>query len=135
MRRDRGFSLVELMVALSIFSFGVLAAVALLGAGYRYEGRAQLDTQLTVLAEIKIEELRAIAGTDLADTVMLVPGGDLDSDAVGYSETAELDGRMFTRRWRVVTGPAGTRQVTVRVVPVDAPTLRVSELSTNVLHE
>ncbi len=134
MRRHAGFSMVELMVALTIFSFGVLAVVALLGAGYRYEGRAQLDTQMTVIAEMKIEELRSVAGTKLADTVALVPGGGLDSDVAGYWESVLLDGRDFTVRWQVVTGPAGTRQLTVRAIAVARPS-RNAELSTYVIHE
>ena len=134
MRRHAGFSMVELIVALTIFSFGVLAVVALLGAGYRYEGRAHLDTQMTVIAEMKIEELRAVAGTKLADTVALVPGGGLDSDVAGYWESVLLDGRDFTVRWQVVTGPAGTRQLTVRAIPVAGPS-RNAELSTYVIHE
>ncbi len=134
MRRQAGFSMVELMVALTIFSFGVLAVVALLGAGYRYEGQAQLDTQMTVIAEMKIEELRAVAGTKLADTVALVPGGGLDSDVAGYWESVLLDGRDFTVRWQVVTGPAGTRQLTVRAISVAGPS-RNAELSTYVIHE
>lgn len=134
MRRHAGFSMVELMVALMIFSFGILAAVALLGSGYRYEGQAQLGTQMTVIAEMKLEELRAVAGTKLADTVALVPGGGLDSAVPGYWESAQLDGRDFTVRWQVLTGPAGTRQLTVRVIPVELPS-RNAELSTYVLHE
>ncbi|UCC74728.1 MAG: type II secretion system protein [Gemmatimonadota bacterium] len=135
MREAGGFSLVELMVALVIFAFGVLAGVALLGSGYRWEGQAELETQMTVAAEMKVEELKAVAGTELADTVQLMPGGDLDSNMSGYWDTAELDGRVFTRRWRVQAGPAGTRQVTVRVLPLDPPAAGYADLWTHVLHD
>jgi prepilin-type N-terminal cleavage/methylation domain-containing protein len=134
-KQSRGFSLVELLVALVIFSFGVLAGVALLGAGHKWEGQAELETQLTVAAEMKMEELKAVAGTSLSDTLALVPGGDLDTNATGYWDTVELDGRLFTRRWEVVQGPAGTRQVTVRTQPLDPPAAGKAELWTHILHE
>ncbi len=130
-----GFSLVELMVSLVIFGFGALAAVALLGTGYAYEGQANLETQMTVLAEMKIEEFRAVASTDLPDTTALVIGGDLDSDVSGHWDTVELDGRTFRRRWRVEPGPAGTRYTTVRVQALDPPAPKTAELSTHVIHE
>ncbi len=133
--RSSGFSLVELMVALVIFAFGVLAGVALLGSGYRWEGQAELETQITVAAEMKIEELKAVAGTNLPDTVQLVPGGNLESNESGYWDTADVDGRIFTRRWRVQAGPAGTRQVTVRVLPLDPPAAGEAEIWTHILHE
>jgi Tfp pilus assembly protein PilV len=123
------------MVALVIFAFGVLAGVALLGSGYRWEGQAELETQITVAAEMKIEELKAVAGTNLPDTVQLVPGGNLESNESGYWDTADVDGRIFTRRWRVQAGPAGTRQVTVRVLPLDPPAAGEAEIWTHILHE
>ena len=130
-----GFTVVELLVSLVIFSFGALAAVALLGTGYRYEGQANLETQMTVLTETKIEQFRAIAGTDLPDTVALVFGGSLDTNVSGYIDTPELDGRRFRRRWLVEAGPGGTRQATVRVEPLDPPAAGRSELSTYVIHD
>ncbi len=131
----RGFSIVELMVSLVIFAIGVLAGLTLIGAGHRYQGQARLETDMTVLAESKIEELRAVAGTDLPDTVALVPGGDLDSDVPGYYDAASLDDWAFRRRWRVEIGPTGTREVVVHVEPLVPPAAGEAELSTTVLHE
>jgi prepilin-type N-terminal cleavage/methylation domain-containing protein len=135
MSRDGGFSLVELLVALVIFSFGVLAGVALLGAGHKWEGQAELETQMTVAAEMKMEDLKAVAGTNLPDTVALVPGGGLDSNVTGYWDSVELDGRLFTRRWEIVAGPAGARQLTVRALPLDPPASGQAELWTHVIHD
>lgn len=132
---DRGFTLVELLVALVIFAIGVLAGVALLGAGYRWEGRAELETQLTVTAEMKVEELKALAGTELPDTMALVPGGNLDSNVVGYWDTVNLDGRVFRRRWRVESGPVGMRLAAVRSEVLTPPAGGQAELRTYVIHD
>lgn len=134
-RSVQGFSPIELIVAVMIFSVGVLGTVGLLGAGYRYEGRAQLETQLTVLAEAKLEELRAVAGTELADTVALVPGGSLTTNQPDYQDTATLGSRQFVRRWEVVLGPAGVRQVTVRTAQLDPAGPEFVDLTTNLIHD
>ncbi len=135
MTNNRGFTEVELLVSLMIFTIGILGGVTLLGAGYRFQGQSRLETELTILAEMKIEELSAMASTNLPDTVALLPGGDLDSDAVGYWDTPSAGDRVFSRRWEVVAGPAGTRQITVRVQPLDPPAASHADLSTTVLHE
>ncbi len=135
MNDDRGFTQVELLVSLIVFAVGVMGGVTLLGAGYRLQGQSRLETELTVLAEMKIEELHALAGTDLPDTTALVPGGDLESNATGYRDTIDVEGRIFNRRWLVVAGPAGTREITVRVQLLIPPAAGSADLSTTVLHE
>ncbi len=135
MNDDRGFTQVELLVSLIVFAVGIVGGVTLLGAGYRLQGQSRLETELTVLAEMKIEELRALAGTDLPDTTALVPGGDLESNATGYRDTIDVEGRIFNRRWLVVAGPAGTREITVRVQLLIPPAAGAADLSTTVLHE
>lgn len=132
---ERGFSLIELLVAMVIFAIGVLAAVALLGAGYRWEGRAELETQLTVAAEMKVEELKALAGTELPDTTALVPGGSLDSNVLGYWDTVNLDGRVLRRRWLVEPGPVGTRLTTVRAQVLIPRAGGKADLRTYVIHD
>lgn len=135
MSERRGFSLVELLVSMTIFSFGVLGGVALLETGYRWEGRAELSTQVTVAAEMKIEDLKALAGTELPDTVELSLGGDLDADVSAHWDTVELDGRLFHRRWTVGIGPSGTRTLTVRAQPAKPAAPQRAELTTHVMHD
>ncbi len=134
-RNESGFTLVEFIVAMLIFSIGVMAGVVLLGAGYRYQGQARLATEMTVLAEMKVEELRSVAGTELADTVQLTFGGDTETNVPDHWDNAQLDGRTFTRRWRVEAGPAGVRRVTVRVQPANPPAAGRADLATNIIHD
>jgi prepilin-type N-terminal cleavage/methylation domain-containing protein len=135
MRGRRGFSIVELIVSMTIFSFGVLGAVALLETGFRWEGRAELTTQLTVAAEMKVEELKALAGTDLAETKQLDYGGSLETDVADHWDSIDLDGRAFKRRWSVEVGPSGTRLVTVRAEILAGRVTGEVELWTYVIHD
>lgn len=114
MRGRAGFSIVELIVSMTVFSFGVLGSVALLQTGFRWEGRAELATQLTVAAEMKVEELKGLAGTDLAETVQIELGGSLETNIANHFDSFQLDGRTYARRWLVEAGPGGTRRITVR---------------------
>ncbi len=130
-----GFSIVELIVSMTIFSFGVLGAVALLETGFRWEGRAELTTQLTVAAEMKIEDLKALAGTKGAEAKQLEYGGSLETDATDHWDSIELDGRVFKRRWSIEDGPSGTRRVTVRAEIVAVHVTGAAELWTYVIHD
>lgn len=131
----RGFSEVELLVALTIFTVGVLGGVALMGAGYRYQGQSRLETEMTIVAERKVEEFQALAGTTRPDTVALLPGGDTESNVEDYFDTVDVGDWIFLRRWRIEPGPANTRRVTVTVKPFSPPAEGSAKLSTTLLHD
>jgi type II secretory pathway pseudopilin PulG len=130
-----GFSIVELLVSMTIFSFGVLGGVALIETGFRWEGRAEVATQLTVAAEMKVEELKALAGTDLAEAVQLEIGGSLETDVANHWDSIDLDGRVLKRRWWVEVGPSGVRRVTVRADIVSGRVVDRADLWTYVIHD
>ena len=135
MRGRGGFSIVDLIVSMTIFRFGVLGAVALLETGFRWEGRAELATQLTVAAEMKVEELKALAGTDLAETIQLELGGSVETEVANHWDRIDLDGRVIERRWMVEVGPSATRRVTVRAEIVRGGAVGRAELWTYVIHD
>jgi Tfp pilus assembly protein PilV len=130
----RGFTIVEVLVSTVILAFGILAGVAMLGTGFRWQGQAELTTQLTVAAESKIEDLKAVAGTQTADTIQLAVGGDLESNATGYWDSVEEVGRTVERRWMVRPGPAGALQVTVVAKTTFPAIARRVQLSTQLVH-
>ncbi len=134
-RSERGSSLVETLVAVVILGVGVLPVIGLMGAGYRYQGQARLDVQMAALAEAKVEEFMAVAGTSLPDTVALTPGGSVDVPGTNHSDTIELGGRTYLRLWQVQLGPAGVRDITLRVTPQNPSMGRAIEVSTQVRHE
>lgn len=57
----RGFTLVEVLVALTIFTIGILAVATMMTSSIRYNGAARLSSEAVFLAERKVEEL--LAGT------------------------------------------------------------------------
>ena len=67
-RAERGASLIELMIALTVLAVGVLAVAQLFPAGSRYQVRDRLRTEASQLAREKIEQLEVLdwADPDLA---------------------------------------------------------------------
>lgn len=115
-RRERGFALVELMVALVLLAVGVLAlASVLLGTSQRTDRVAsQLD--FAAAAESKLEDLWSASYTVTNDSLSLSLGGSLTGDEPYHSDVfTTAEGREFQRRWEVTGGPGKTRHVTVRV--------------------
>ena len=63
-RAERGSSLLELMVALTVLAIGVLAVAQLFPAGSRSQVRDRLRTEGSQLAREKIEQLEVLDWTD-----------------------------------------------------------------------
>jgi hypothetical protein len=74
---------------------------------------------MAALADNKFEDLRGFAGAvaRTADTMQLVPGGNLAASVANYNDAVTERGRTYTRRWIVTAGVGGTRSVTVRIIP------------------
>jgi len=92
MKAQRGFTMVEVLVALAltgIAASGLLALYARTTQASRYSRRA---TEATVLAQDQLERLRATGDTGT--------GTHTDIDQSGDA------GGMFTRTWNVVGGAA-----------------------------
>ena len=115
---ERGFTLVELLVATLIIVVGVLGlAGAMLSVSTR-QALATSRMEIIALGESKLEELRADAMIMVADTSQLTIGGSITSSVANHADTiAGPTGRLYIRRWRIDAGPAGTRQAALRVIP------------------
>jgi prepilin-type N-terminal cleavage/methylation domain-containing protein len=61
---ERGTTLIELMVALTVLAIGVLAVAQLFPAGSRSQVRDRLRTEASQLAREKIEQLEVLDWTD-----------------------------------------------------------------------
>jgi prepilin-type N-terminal cleavage/methylation domain-containing protein len=139
-RRDlnpsSGFSLVEMVVAVLILSIGVLGMSTVMGTIAASETRATLRIETTEIVQNKLEEIRAIASSRTADTVILAVGGSLTTPQANHVDTTRsAGGRRFIRLWTAAAGPGGSRIVTVRGETFDtSPSgVRPVDLTTNVL--
>jgi Tfp pilus assembly protein PilV len=114
---ESGFTLVELMFAIVMLVLGVLALASTMASMTRYQDLSAAHADMTALGDHKLEQLRVAATDRTADTMQLVPGGSITVPTAQHVDTVVERGRTFIRLWAVAAGPAGTRQVTLRVRP------------------
>lgn len=116
--RGNGFSIIEMIIALTILAVGVLALAPVMVGTSSVERLARNRQEMVSVAESKFEDLRAYASSRTADTVELAVGGSLTGSVVEHADSLQgATGRWYRRRWEVVAGPAGSREVTLRVEP------------------
>jgi prepilin-type N-terminal cleavage/methylation domain-containing protein len=119
-RRRAGFTLVELMMAIVMMSFGLLAMAGLMVSSTQVQQLSTTRSQMTLIAESKLEELRSYGQTAAADPLRarLNVGGSMAGPVAGYADSAQAPGgRWYYRRWQIVDDIAGIRRVNLRVVP------------------
>lgn len=119
-RARKGFSLVELVIALMMLTFGLLSLASAMASTIVGQRASASRSELGVLAEAKLEELRGFGSTVATDPLRakLAVGGSVSTSTAGYADTVETsDNREYIRRWAITTGIAGTRKVTIRVGP------------------
>jgi type IV pilus assembly protein PilV len=115
---SRGFTLIELMIALFIFAIGILAVASMQGEAIKGNSFSDLMTVANSLAETRMEELLVLpqGHTDLQDNniannanlrAALDTGGTAgENEFDGHWETGlDRDGNagsgIFTRTWNV----------------------------------
>ncbi len=115
-----GFTLIELMIAIVMLSFGLLGMAGLMVSSTQVQQLATTRSQMTLVAESKLEELRSYGMTAATDPlrVRLNVGGSMAAPMAGYADSAQAPGgRWYYRRWQIVNDIAGMRRVNLRVVP------------------
>ena len=60
MRNERGFTVIEVMIAVMVLAVGILAVAASSALVTRFILQGQLDTEATALAHQRIEKLRSV---------------------------------------------------------------------------
>jgi prepilin-type N-terminal cleavage/methylation domain-containing protein len=116
-RSAAGFSLVEVLVAMCVFTIGMLGMAQLLGVSVQMHQLGRNTDAATQLVQGKLEELMKM-NFSTEPELQLTPAGvdSLATDVQNYFDIPA--GGQFTRRWRVTAGPIPrTRLVTVRVEP------------------
>jgi prepilin-type N-terminal cleavage/methylation domain-containing protein len=106
-----GFTLVEVLVALSIFSFAVLGLAAGTISMTRTNQNSHLNAVAMNLAQAKLEELRAMKNTVFS--AISCPSYSTS----GCSDTQSASGLSFTRSWMItVDSPAaGMNKIDVKI--------------------
>ncbi len=114
MKRKRGFSLVETIVAVALLGVGISACVACMGSATRASARAEEYTAVQLLAREKLAELELASPQEGQET------GDFGEERPGYY-------------WRTTTAPTDTpdlHQVRLEIVWGDPEHPRTAEFVT-----
>jgi len=108
LNNERGFSLIEIVLAVGVFSIGILAVAQLQMGNVRNNRTGNITTSATLLARQQMETLKAAADvTTLSDDAD--PNNPIGADG--------NPGGIYTRTW-AVSNPLGgstSRQLTVTV--------------------
>ena len=112
MRTERGFSLLETMLAMLIMLMILLSVAQLFGMSIAVNKAADDITQVTSLASEMMEQLK-FRGYD-----GLAAGGSLTANTSGYFDEPSVDADAaaeYTRRW-LVTDNGDHMQIQIRVI-------------------
>ena len=118
---QKGFSLVELLIALAILALSMLAAASMQFGSIRNNASGNMVTQANMLAKAKMEELKSV--TDLST----IDSGDTESgiDAAGQP------GGIYTRIYEVESLGPTARRITVTVEWTKGTRKRQVSITTN----
>ncbi len=103
-----GFSLIELMIAMAILAFGMLAAASMQYSAISNNTKGNIYTQANMLAKIKLEYLK---NRDI-DSDELVAGNYNDPTLI---DDIEQPGGIYARDWLIEDLGSQARTITVTV--------------------
>jgi len=115
-RNDGGFSLIEVVFALTFLAIGILAVASMIPAGTRGVTQSRVLTSGLMSAQIKLEELKG------KDFTLLTPGS--------FSDTTSV----FTRTWTITDSipMAGCKKIDVVSRWTDSHGTQTAQLSSYV---
>jgi type IV pilus modification protein PilV len=105
-KQSGGFSLIEVMIAMALFSIGLLAIASMQGANVKNNSIGNITTQAAMLARAKIEELKSM------DISALAAGEYEDADKIDADGNA---GGIYTREWQIENAAVDLRRIQVNV--------------------
>ena len=121
-RDEKGFSIIEALIAISIFSIGLLAIAALQSSSSASNSNALVQTQLTSWCSDQVESLIALPYSDPAlaqgATDPLRDNDGIDNDGDGIIDETDETGNLNTISWVVQDNWPfdNTKTITVEVV-------------------
>lgn len=112
-RRERGFSLIEVMIAVTILGVGLLAVTGAQIHALRGGSSGKHSAQAGVIANSQMEILKRTQWNNLAPTPWTPP---LNVDIVVDSPVGAQVEQAYTLQWRIINVvPGQTRSIDVRV--------------------
>ncbi|MEJ2657315.1 MAG: prepilin-type N-terminal cleavage/methylation domain-containing protein [Desulfobacterales bacterium] len=100
-KQQCGFTLIEVLIALTIFAVGLLAIAALQTSAIRMNSTAGRLTDISALGMDKLEELM---GLPFTDPWLESAGNPPNSDSAGNQHLINTDG--YTIYWNTVQNPS-----------------------------
>ena len=103
-----GFTMIEVLVALALFMFGILSLTGLQAACISGNASARIQTEATAIGTQMVEQLR------------MLPGDHPDLDANGNPHELKINGfQSYTVHWQITDSAAVTKikAVSVTVIP------------------
>jgi len=112
-RQSSGFTLVEILIALSLLAIGLLSLAAMQLTAMQYGSRGRHLTKAAAVAEARMEILMRSRWTDLTPTAWTTPvvTNEVIQGAANQTEQA------YSTSWQIVdVDPGRTRSIDVRVL-------------------
>jgi general secretion pathway protein I len=130
MGNERGFTLLEVLIALGILALALPILLGLRNWDLDLHARAKELTTATILAQEKLVE------TDLGTLLPLgETGGEFLATPLGSQATAEMTNRPSNYRWKRIVSSTplpSVREVRIQVLWPRGPTEEMVEVSTYV---
>lgn len=112
---ERGFTLIEVLIAMVILTIALVSMAELMAITLRMQMMGRNETAAIRLAQSKIDELVAVDFTG-ASAASVALGGSLTADVATYNDTPAAG---LKRRWQIqaIAGETNVRTLTVRLIP------------------
>jgi len=109
---NAGFTLIEIMMAATIFSFAVLGLAIGTVSVIQTNQTSHLQTSAINLAQAKFEELRTMTSTAFSGLSSALP-----LDTTDCKDTPVASGTTFTRSWQITANApvTGVNQIVVQI--------------------
>jgi prepilin-type N-terminal cleavage/methylation domain-containing protein len=85
-RQQRGFTLIETLVAIFVLTIGLVGTAALMSQSVNMGAHARYQSTAALLASEKMEDLDRFPSTD----PNMTPGGSLAADTTGYFDNVQI---------------------------------------------
>jgi prepilin-type N-terminal cleavage/methylation domain-containing protein len=108
LKSAKGFSFIELLIAMAILAMGMMAAVSMHFGSTRNNTKGNIYTQANMLAKAQLENLKN------QDVDLLMAGGPYQDPNNPVNASGQAGG-IYTRSWTIDTLGTGARRITVTV--------------------